>query len=121
MNKKPPIPELIPEYLMPEGYCEQLSNAVIARMNQSKQNAVGRPISGWLFSAAAGIALLISAFVLWYMKPEPPIDQPLSASESVEEYLLTEEFVSESDLLVALTGEEGHTDLLNEYELFITQ
>jgi hypothetical protein len=74
-----------------------------------------------LFSAAAGIALLVSAFVLWYMKPEPTNNQPISASESVEEYLLNEEYVSESDLLVALTGEEGHTDVLNEYELFITQ
>jgi hypothetical protein len=55
------------------------------------------------------------------MKPEPTNNQPISASESVEEYLLNEEYVSESDLLVALTGEEGHTDVLNEYELFITQ
>lgn len=121
MKNKPPIPELIPEHLMPEGYCAHLSNAVIARMNSPKPTSTARPFSTWLFSAAAGIVLLVSAFLLWYTKPEPPRTQPLTFSESVEEYLLTEEYVSESDLLVALTGEEAHTDALNEYELFITQ
>lgn len=120
MKNKPPIPELIPDLLMPDGYCEQLSNAVIARMNQSKQQSIWQRYSAGFFSAAAGMVLLISAFLFWYMKPESPNALPFMASESIEEYILNEENISESDLLLALTGEDPNGEAVNEYELFYT-